>query len=70
MEIYKEDVLVLRFNNTNELNEPKVVRSVFNKMDLITKKAGFKRDFNDKEIELIRSVSETINSSVLTEEKP
>lgn len=61
MEIYKEDVLVLRFNNTNELNEPKIIRSVFSKVDQMTKKAGFKRDFDTNEIDLIRSISASIN---------
>lgn len=62
MEAYKENSLVLRFTEGTDFgNEPKLIRSIFSKFDNITKKAGFKKDFNPSEIDLIRSIAISIN---------
>lgn len=64
MEVYKENTLVLRFSENSDFgNEPKIVKSIFNKFSDITKKAGFKNDFETSEIDLIRSISNTVNMS-------
>ena len=62
MEIFKENVLTLRFNGDGDFgNEIKLIKSVFKKVETISSRPGFKRDFDPKEIELIRSLSATLN---------
>jgi len=60
MESYKEHSLVLRFSDEG-VNEPRLIRSVFAKLEKITDRAGFKRDFDPLEIDLIKSTISAIN---------
>lgn len=68
MDIYKENALTLRFQEGGDFgNEPKIVKSIFTKFSQITKKAGYKRDFNPDEIEMIESIAVAINKPVKEE---
>jgi len=57
MKLSREDIVILEFSNTNEFSEVNIVKGVFEKLNIMTQKAGFKRDFSPDEIELIRTVN-------------
>lgn len=62
MNILNENYLTLQFNADGEFgNEVKLIKSVFKKVDTISSRAGFKRDFEPAEIEMIRVLHSTLN---------
>jgi len=61
MNIIREHYLTLQFNADSEIgNEIKLIKSVFKKIETIASRAGFKRDFNPNEIELIKALHSTL----------
>ena len=57
MEIYKENTLILHFRQGDSLNEPEVIKSVFEKVEKIASKPGYRKDFTPSEIDLIKDIS-------------
>lgn len=64
MNILNENYLTLQFNADGEFgNEVKLIKSVFKKIDTISSRAGFKRDFDPGEIEMIKALHLTLNGN-------
>ena len=62
MNILNENYLTLQFNADGDYgDEVKLIKSVFKKVDAISSRAGFKRDFDPSEVEMIRALHLTLN---------
>lgn len=71
MDLYKENTLTLRLYADGELgDEIKTFKSILRKVDAISAKAGFKRDFNPQEIDLVRTLHATLSKEEDRELKP
>ena len=62
MDVYKENTLTLHFRCDDSINEPEVIKSVFEKIEKIAAKPGYRKDFTTDEINL-KDFSKKSNSS-------
>jgi hypothetical protein len=56
MDVYKENTLTLHFRCDELMNEPEVIKSVFEKIEKIAAKPGYRKDFTTDEINLIKDI--------------
>ena len=56
MDVYKENTLTLHFRCDDSINEPEVIKSVFEKIEKIAAKPDYRKDFTTDEINLIKDI--------------
>lgn len=61
MKIYEDKTVVLEFNGNTVPDEVQILKELFKKLNEETMVAGFKKKFNQDEIELIRGIYDYFN---------